>query len=214
MKGSGIVAVFLAAGKSSRMGCNKLSLPLRTTTIGNFGLQTALKSKVDHIFLVSRTEDSLEWIDSNLFLNPFRNKWTSVTCIEADKGQAHSLHCGINAAKSLNPKGIMILLADQPLLSKKIINDICLKYVNNYNSKNNISFLAASFQGIPRPPVIFSTNLIPELLKLKGDEGARKLIQSNSKGLIVEYGNYWDFFDVDTKIEYDVLKGAEQNHDK
>lgn len=210
MKGNGIIAIYLAAGRSIRMGVDKLSLPLGTHTLGNSALKEALKSTVDHIIVVTKTEDSLHWIDSTLSRIPIRNKWSHVTCIDADKGQAHSLQCGLRAAMRMKPKGIMILLGDQPFLSLEIINELVLRYVELRYKKEDLPFIAAGFQGIPRPPIIFSPKSFPELLKLKGDEGARQLFQKQKlkEGILIEYSNVRDFLDIDTKEEYEGSKGA------
>lgn len=208
MKDNRIIAIYLAAGNSRRMGINKLDLQLGTTTIGNSGLQTALKSNLEHIIVVTREGDAFEWIDAARFRPSDRNRWTAVTCKDAEKGQAHSLQCGLCAAMNMDPKGIMILLADQPLLHVNIINDLISRYVLIHQDNRNMEFVAASFQGIPKPPIIFSPVAVPKLLKLKGDEGARQLFRMKTpiEGLLVDYENAWAFFDVDTKEEYERLR--------
>ena len=208
MSDNRIIAIYLAAGKSRRMGVNKLALQLGTSTIGNSGLQRALKANLEHIIVVRREGDDLEWIDASLFDTSNRKRWTAVACRDADKGQAHSLQCGLRAAMKMNPKGILVLLADQPLLPISIINDLVLRYALAYQQNEDNRFVAASFQGIPRPPIIFSPAAVPELLKLKGDEGARQLFRMKTplEGLFIDYENGWSFFDVDTKEEYKWLR--------
>lgn len=196
------------------MGGNKLALSFGATTIGNSALQSALDSTLDHIIVVAREGDTFKWIDSALFQTPLMKKWTPVTCQDADKGQAHSLRCGLLAAMEMKPKGIMVLLADQPFLSEGIINDLVLRYVKARQENKNILFVAARFQGIPRPPIIFSPEAVPELLSLKGDEGARRLLQKQElQGLLVDYENVWNFLDIDTREEYEGLKGVGISHD-
>ncbi|MEH7503972.1 NTP transferase domain-containing protein [Neobacillus drentensis] len=205
----GIIAVYLAAGKSSRMGRNKLELSLGANTLGNSALEKAVNSELEYTIVVAREEDTLNWVNDTLFLSPYRERWKSVICRDADKGQAHSLQCGLLKAMEMEPKGIMILLADQPLLPVRIINDLLFRYLKVLKENNNVSFLAASFQGIPRPPIIFSPKVVPDLLKLEGDEGARQLFKKEKlTGILVDYENGWDFFDVDTIDEYEWLKGC------
>jgi molybdenum cofactor cytidylyltransferase len=214
LKGNGIIAVLLAAGKSKRMKENKLALPLGGTTIGNLALQNAIKSELDHIIVVTRAGDSLHWIDSALSQTDQKNRWTPITCLDAEKGQSHSVRRGLMAAKKLKPKGVMILLADQPFLSIKLINDLILKYGEHGKRGNTIPFLAACYQGVPRPPIIFSAETFPALLELKGDEGARKLLQNQKlAGVRVDYENAWDFLDIDTKDEYERIKGSGTKYD-
>jgi molybdenum cofactor cytidylyltransferase len=202
---NGIIAIYLAAGKSSRMGTNKLSLPLPTFTIGNSSLQTALSSLLEHVLVVTKKEDYLDWIDPALFRFPYSSQWTHVVCDDAERGQAHSLKRGILAAMSDNPKGMMILLADQPYLSRATINELVTTYINDSDQKD---FVAASYDGIPRPPVIFSPRVIPNLMKLQGDVGARKLFQE-LEGIYVEFPYAQEFYDIDTKEDYERVIGGE-----
>lgn len=205
----GVIAIYLAAGKSRRMGINKLELPWGEKTIGNSVLAKAVKSDLAHTIVVTRELNQLGWIDDTLFQTPLREKWKAVTCSEAEKGQAHSLHMGLRAAMKMDPKGIMILLADQPLLPLRIINELICHYLDCLQKNMNTPYLAASFQGIPRPPIIFSPRVVPDLLKLEGDEGARQLFKkAKLTGRLVDYENEWNFFDVDTKEDYEFLKGC------
>ena len=206
---AGVIAVCLAAGKSRRMGINKLALPWGKSSIGHSVLEKAVKSELSYTIVVTREADCLHWIDRTLFQTPLREKWKAVICQNADQGQAHSLRTGLREAMEMEPKGIMILLADQPLLPVKIINDLVFRYMEGLHRNIDISFLAASFQGIPRPPIIFSPKVVPDLLKLEGDEGARQLFKkAQLTGKLVDYENSWDFFDVDTKEDYEILKGV------
>ncbi|MGG0177883.1 NTP transferase domain-containing protein [Gottfriedia acidiceleris] len=215
MNNSRIVAILLAAGSSKRMGLNKISLPLGNSTIGNFGLRKFINSNIDHIFVVTKENDSLDWISKELFQKPYKEFWTQVQCTSANKGQSYSLKCGLTHALKTKPLGIMILLADQPFLSIQTINELHQNYLKRLSEHTTIPFLAASYKGVPRPPIILSPNTIPRLFMLNGDEGARTIIRNhtNLEGLLVEFENKLDFFDIDTKEAYDVAKGIELNGD-
>jgi molybdenum cofactor cytidylyltransferase len=205
MKDVKICAVYLAAGQSRRMGENKLALPLGAKTVGSLSLQSALKSDLDHIIIVAKEDDRLEWVAPSLFQNPFKEKWSLVRCQDAVLGQAHSLKCGLKAAQELNPDGIMILLADNPFLDVKTINDVLLlgKQVQEKKNLGQISFVGASFQGIPRPPILFFQQSFPYLLELKGDQGARQLLRKSLlKGLLLDVRDESIFIDLDTKEDY------------
>jgi len=210
--GTGLVAIFLAAGKSKRMGMNKLSLPLGTQTIGNSSLQAALASTLDHIIVVTRENDPLDWMEQAFLFSPRKDVWTHVQCVEAEKGQAYSLHAGIVAAMPMEPKGILVLLADQPFLSVLTINQMIEKFLKLSEMKKSVQFVAARFEGVPRPPVIFSPGVFPELLQLKGDEGARKILLT-LEGVFVDYFNEQEFIDVDTLADYERVKGGTEKDD-
>ena len=49
-----ITGVYLAAGSSSRMGSNKLALPVGTKTLGSLAVQTALKTPLDQIYIITK----------------------------------------------------------------------------------------------------------------------------------------------------------------
>ncbi|MEE6450921.1 NTP transferase domain-containing protein [Gottfriedia acidiceleris] len=211
MKNSRIVAILLAAGSSSRMGQNKISLPLGNSTIGSLGLRNFINSDIDHVFVVTKEDDTLNWISKDLLQKPYKDFWTHVPCTSANKGQSYSLKCGLTQALVTKPLGIMILLADQPFLSIQTINELQQHYLKRFSEKSTIPFIAASFQGVPRPPIILSANTIPDLFMLNGDEGARAIIRNhpNIEDLLVEFENKWDFFDIDTKEAYEVAKSNE-----
>ncbi|KQL41969.1 hypothetical protein AN960_01540 [Bacillus sp. FJAT-25509] len=212
MNNSRIIAILLAAGSSKRMGQNKISLPLGNSTIGSFGLRKFINSNIDHVFVVTKENDSLNWISKDLFKKPNKNFWTHVPCTSANKGQSYSLKCGLTQALKTKPLGIMILLADQPFLSIQTINILHQNYLKRVSENSTIPFLAASFRGVPRPPIILSPNTLTDLFMLNGDEGARAIIRNhaNLEGLLVEFENKWDFFDIDTKEAYEVAKENEQ----
>lgn len=205
MKEVKICAVYLAAGQSRRMGENKLALPLGEKTVGSLSLQTALKSDLNHIIVVAKEEDRLEWVAPSFFQYPFKEKWSLARCHDAVLGQAHSLKCGLKAAQKVNPDGIMILLADNPFLDVKTINEVLLlgKQVQGEKNFSQISFVGASFQGIPRPPILFFSQSFPFLLELNGDEGARQLLRKSLlKGRLLDAGDESIFIDLDTKEDY------------
>jgi len=95
----------------------------------------------------------------------------------------------------------MILLADQPYVNSDMLNELLQRY-----RVSSAKYIAAAHLGLPQPPVIFDKELFGELGKLKGDEGARKILRClELEGLVVEYSNPLLFFDVDTKATYDTL---------
>jgi molybdenum cofactor cytidylyltransferase len=200
-----VCGIYLAAGQSRRMGENKLALPLRKTTVGSLAFRAALQSKLEHIIVVTKEDDCLSWIDPSFFQKPFKEKWSITRCQDAVLGQAYSLKCGLQAAQKLNPSGIMTLLADQPFLSVEIIDELISygEQVQKMKELNEITYVAASFQGVPRPPILFLQQSFPFLFELKGDEGARQLFRKSTlKGKLVEARDERIFFDLDTKEDY------------
>ncbi|MGG0590157.1 NTP transferase domain-containing protein [Priestia megaterium] len=204
MSGLNIVAVYLAAGASKRMGSNKLLLPLGNGCLGSKALRTAVCSKVNHTIVVTKKGDSLEWIDPILFSEAYQQKWSHTSCSSALKGQSASLKCGLKKAKELSADAIIVLLADQPLISIVLIDT----FVSLFENHSSAPFISSFYQGIARAPVLFSKQMFSSLDKLQGDQGARKIIRQKGpgNGMSYECTDASLFMDVDTKQAYERIK--------
>ncbi|MEK3916485.1 nucleotidyltransferase family protein [Paenibacillus sp. FSL H7-0331] len=200
MKPNNIVGIYLAAGQSTRMGSNKLRLPLGPMNLGNYALAAALSSNLDYVLVVSN-EVAADWIDHTFYLNPIHRKWSVIRCSEAHVGQAHSLRCGVQAALAVEAAAVMILLADQPFITKEMINELLIRFQKN----TNLGFVASRYDGLARPPVIFAQRMFPELLRLQNDQGARHLIRKESSGICIDFAIPGLFMDVDTADDYRIL---------
>lgn len=161
-----ISAILLGAGESKRMGKDKLALPWGKRTMLEHCAQTLLRSKVDEVLLIvnEKTERIARHLNDRrmkVILNPhFR------------KGMSSSIRWGM---KNLNPqsKGILIALADQPFLKAKTVNAL----VETFRKKKKI--IVPSFNGKRGHPVIFPRTYEKELLRLRGDEGGRSILQKH-----------------------------------
>ncbi|MEC1549034.1 xanthine dehydrogenase accessory protein PucB [Bacillus rugosus] len=201
MRNPYIIGVFLAAGKSKRMGQNKLALPLKGGTIGSLSLQTALLSHLDHVLIIERTvHASLEWMGAPYHTPPFRERWSLHVCQEAEKGQGHSVSSGVRKAESMGADGVVILLADQPRLS--------VDHLNALVAMAPVSFAVSSSLGALTPPIYFSSACFPYVKELKGDEGARSLLKSGQlgTGAVLEAKTSAELKDIDTPEEYDIVR--------
>jgi len=197
-----IIGIYLAAGQSTRMGSNKLQLPLGNMSLGNYALAAALNSRLDYVRVI--TNDVMaDWMDSTFYRDPIKQKWSKMYCPEAHLGQAYSLRCGIRAALALEVRAVMILLADQPLITSEMINELLIRYQMEW--ANHIPYVASSCDGLARPPVIFDHRMLPELMRLQGDQGARHLIRKEKSGILNDFANPDLFMDVDTVEDYKTL---------
>ncbi|WP_339145926.1 MULTISPECIES: NTP transferase domain-containing protein [unclassified Sutcliffiella] len=192
-----IFGIYLAAGQSKRMGCPKLSLPLGDRPLGSIALETAISSSLDSIVVVTNEHDSLSWLPSYFFLEHFKKNWIHTRCKESAQGQAESLKCGLKTAQKMQAEAVMIILADQPFVTREIIDHIISLY-----KKEKPNYVASSSNGVLCPPVLFNSTLFPALYQLNGDEGARSILKNNSKGLTVEFNEGKSFQDIDTPTQY------------
>ncbi|WP_062107025.1 nucleotidyltransferase family protein [Bacillus niameyensis] len=194
MKTAGI---YLAAGNSSRMGKNKLALPFQSTTLGEKGLRAALKSKLEKVFVVTRAGVDPYWISSSLKTH---SKCSIVPCHSAHLGQAESLKCGIRSAQVENIDSVMVLLADQPFITDTVIG----KLINTMEENPHYLFVASICHDQVTPPVLFSSPMFPALLTLKGDKGAKALLNKEyaNTGKFLAFPNKQTFLDIDKEADY------------
>lgn len=207
-----IIGIYLAAGKSIRMGVDKRFLPFNQVPLGSVVLKEALRSKLDHIVVVTRKEDSLDWLPSSFFLFPYSSKWSREDCHLASEGQGHSIQCGLKKAMEYKPDAVMILLADQPFVTVGVINTL----IDYYQKERNYSFIAAGNDQRPMPPILFSSSSFPYLRQLKGDHGARYVIRGKlfENGKIIDFKQPLLFYDVDTLDDYSLLQGKSKENVK
>jgi len=195
----------LAAGKSSRMGRDKLSIVMPDgRCLAAWTLEAALNSELERVICVVKPEDSLAWIPS-IWLNAasyggnldMRTKLQIVICTDYAYGMAMSLHCGLLSAMAYGSEGVMMILADQPLLQARDIN----KVAESLAANKRCDYAAATDGGGGKPPVAFREHMLGPLLSLSGDEGARKIMR-NAKytGMHVLLPEF-SFWDADTESE-------------
>ncbi len=196
MKKQKLNAIYLAAGNSCRMGRNKLALPLGDSFLGCKALQTAIDVRLfEKIFVIIKADDPLKWIlpleklDSLVF----------VPIHESTEGLSVSLKKGIEHVVDSGADGAMILLADQPFITKDMLRQLAAVFQNHADS----SFVAASHQKIIQPPLLVSKEIFSEFKRLRGDEGARKLFRGSNerKGITIDVQKEF-LTDIDTYEEY------------
>ncbi|MEK5251417.1 xanthine dehydrogenase accessory protein PucB [Bacillus sp. FSL R9-9530] len=194
-----IIGIYLAAGKSRRTGpgMHKLCLPIRSTLLGNMALSTSLASNLSDVIIVS---NETPW----LLQCKQMEKIHILCCKNTSFGQSYSLRCGLEKAESMDADGVIVILADQPFVTVEIVNSL----IDDYQHSPQLDYVAASYQDIPQPPVLFSKRIFPALKKLKGDQGARSIFFNKSfRGKFAPYNDAKLFYDVDTLEDYNVIKG-------
>ena len=168
-----IEILILAAGKSSRMGgINKLLKTTSSLRLVELVINEANKSIADQISIVIPPEKSDLWgFLDNYSIHQLRKD-------ETNHGIGHSIACGMEAIKDRYPDGVLILLADMPEIKADHL-DIMIR--NFFDTPKKQIIRATSSTGIPGNPVLFSNEFFNDLVTLKGDIGAKKLVMKNLK---------------------------------
>ena len=188
-----ISAILLAAGQSKRMqGQNKLLKKYKKKYLINHILNTLVKSKVNNIFLVLGFQ--------NLKVRKIIIKSKKIKCIYNKKyksGLSSSIQTGLKKISKKNI-GFLIVHADMPLVSKRIINVLC-SAVKNKNKEIFVPVYKKKFGN----PLAFRYSMIKFLKKIKGDKGAKKIIKTNKskikfikfncKSILIDFDQLKDF---------------------
>ncbi|MDP4098724.1 nucleotidyltransferase family protein [Paenibacillus sp. P96] len=203
MNAAGIV---LAAGRSVRMGRDKLALPLQDgTSLASRVLQAAAASRLDPILVIGRSELPPSWLQMASGGSGAAERIRYIACPHADKGMAYSLKCGIQAVAALQSDAAVILLADQPLVASQHINAL----LEHFEANQQVDYVAASDQGTAKPPVLLASGFFSKLRSLEGDQGAGALInRPSSAGIGVPLPSHI-FLDADTPEDLNLIMKKE-----
>ncbi|MGD2273019.1 MAG: nucleotidyltransferase family protein [Desulfobacterales bacterium] len=187
--------IILAAGMSTRLGKPKQLLDLRGKYLLEWILDACLGSELDKTFLVlgHQHQKIFRTLDQKL-------RHPNIQVVVNTKyreGQSRSLRAGLLETGDVFPS-VMFLLGDQPMVDSKMINLLLFRF---WNSEKDICL--ATHRGKRRNPVIFGRKWYDQLLEIKGDIGAREIIEANTRNVLavgVEDSRY--FYDIDTERDY------------
>lgn len=175
MRTEQIAAVLLAAGTSSRFGEeDKLMADLRGKAVFVHALETIASMIFGELVAVVRPINQAPVLHRRLE----RRGYTIIVNDRPEDGMSGSI---IRAVEHVMPirkcRGILVCLADMPDVPQTHYNRICL-------AAEDVRSVVASTDGFSSsPPAFIGRKHFPELLALRGDQGARALL---SHGVQIE----------------------------
>jgi molybdenum cofactor cytidylyltransferase len=201
---STVAAIILAAGTSSRMGeaRNKLLLPLRDRPVLAHVIETALHAQTRPVILVlgHLANEVKDQLHPYLAGQPV----TIVENPDYEQGMSTSMQAGLRALAEWQSgpqqrvDGVMFLLGDQPLVSATLLNRLLA-----YRQTTGKRVIQPLYEGQRGNPVIFSLELMDELMQVRGDEGGRGVLKRHADELAtLELGELAASLDVDTWEAY------------
>ena len=191
--------IILAAGAATRFGQPKQLLRLKDKYLIEWVLDAALNSRLSRIVLV------LGYAHQEILQALAEKMQHSKLHIEVNphykKGQSHSLRIGLATLKNDFP-AVIFLLGDQPMLNSATINTLLERF---WSADNDIC--VPTYRGQRKNPAIFSRRFYNYLMDIKGDTGARQLIDDNPDQVLrIEIDDPLCFFDIDTEQDFAQLK--------
>jgi molybdenum cofactor cytidylyltransferase len=168
-----IAAVILAAGRSTRMGANKLLAPLEGKPVVRHVAEAALACRASPVLVVTGHDEAalrqaLEGLAVTFVANPHH-----------EEGMASSLRAGI-AAVPPSAAAALVLLGDMPLVTDSLID----RLIDNYAAQPELKAVTPVAEGRRANPVLIARALFGALETLTGDVGARRVLEDAGEGVL------------------------------
>lgn len=184
-----IAILILAAGSSSRMKTSKQLLPINNNTLLGVAIEHALSTKTKEVFCVlganyEKINQAINAYDIKVIKNPNYKKGLSTSIIK-----------GIEHIQSYKFDAVLITLADQPKVDSNYLNTLIGTW-----AKHPEKIIASSYNTAYGVPAIFPKETFKSLLNLKGDKGAKQLLNSELHKVIGIESKH--LFDIDTLEDY------------
>ncbi|HET9375480.1 MAG TPA: nucleotidyltransferase family protein [Chthoniobacterales bacterium] len=193
-------AIVLAAGMSSRMGQNKLLMVFKGKPLIARAVDTLLASEIDEVIVVLGKEadmvrEKLHGRKVRLIENPdFR------------EGLSSSVRVGVTAV-SRQADGIMVYLADQPLLEPADVNRILGAFAHAKEAGKSI--VVPFFDKQRGNPVLLDSSYRDAILGVVGDVGCKGVIKRYpDQVFVVQMESDHVIRDMDTIEEYEAVLGS------
>ncbi len=187
--------IILAAGNSSRLGRPKQLLEYKETTLLKNTISEALSVENSFVILVTGSNNNLieKELNSSEITIAFNSEWES--------GMSSSIIKGIQEVLFLNSdcESCILTVCDQPFVTSSVFKNLMKE---SERAKKGIA--ASAYSETLGTPVLFRKKYFEELLKLRGQEGAKKLIKKYAEdvaSVLFEKGN----IDIDTEEDYKKL---------
>jgi molybdenum cofactor cytidylyltransferase len=171
-----VAAIVLAAGPAKRMGKPKQLFEFRGETLLKRAALSALEAGCRPVVVVTGAHaDASRGILNELdVIEAVNEQW--------ELGIGSSVRAGVEAVIAAAPgaDGVVLMLCDQPFVTRKIVAGLI-----SARRESGCAIIASSYAGSYGVPALFSREHFIELIALKGDVGAKHLIQEHLEKVYV-----------------------------
>ena len=167
-----ISAILLAAGQSKRMkGENKLTKEIQGIPLIKLSVKNILASSINELIIVLGHQKEIieKLIDKNEKIKFVFNK-------NFESGMDSSIKTGLNNL-SEKTESFFICLGDMPMVSHDIYNQLI-------KSKDNKEIIVPTYKGQQGNPVLFDKSMKEKILDIRGDVGAKKILELNKDKIL------------------------------
>ena len=183
----------LAAGKSRRMGRNKLLLKLGGITVLDRVLSSVEASRVDEVFVVlgHRPEDLEPIIDAHAadaVLNP-----------DYEEGMTSSFKAGLSRVSA---DAAFLCLGDQVVLDPALLD----RMIDAMEVDSEALIVSPVHEGRRGHPVLFRKALFPEIMGLGRGDTLKDVVEGHEDSHLGVEGDVWCTLDMDTPEDYERIR--------
>ncbi|MFH7000847.1 nucleotidyltransferase family protein [Flavobacterium bizetiae] len=187
--------VVLTAGSSSRLGQPKQLLLYKNTSLLKNTISQA--SQVENTTIIVVTGSNHELIEKEISNPEIKTSYNP----DWELGMSSSITKGLKESLRLYPdiQKIIFTVCDQPFITNIVFENLI-----NEHQKTEKGIIASAYSGTLGTPVLFHKKYFNELLELKGQEGAKKIINKfldDTTAIPFENGE----IDIDTMEDYNRL---------
>ena len=160
-----VAGIVLAAGKSSRMGRNKLFFVLEGETVLSRAVRQAAGAGLDPVIVVLGYE-----------ADRGRMELAGLPCLSVlnknyDREISFSLRTGL-AAVPAEAVAAVVMLADMPFVT----TDMLTRLIHSYR-KGSAPLVISDFDGVNAPPMLYDRSLFQELELMEGEGCGRQVVR-------------------------------------
>jgi len=187
-------AVVLAAGKSERMGQNKLLLSLNGRTLIDNILDALADAGIDEqvVVLGYKPTELLETLGQRI------EKVKVAINMDFEFGMTSSFQKGLQQLKTVD--AAFLVLGDEPIFDPKIL----LSLIEQMEQRRGKALIATPiYNGQKGHPLLFHSQLFAEILDLKSSQTIRDVVHSRADKLVKIDAPQWTTMDIDTPEDYD-----------
>jgi len=187
--------VILAAGESRRLGEPKQNLLHNGVSLLQHVVKTAVDSACRPVIIIlgAYAEEIQFHIKEQQIIICQNPQW--------QEGMSSSIRLGIKMLQQTEPavSAAVLTVCDQPHVNAELLENLI-----NTKAATGKDIIASSYNNTLGVPALFDKKLFPELLLLKGVEGAKKLLFKHTES-VVSIPFPLGSIDIDTLQDYEAL---------
>ncbi len=189
-------AIVLAAGRSRRMGTQKLLLPLRGQPMIAHVVDELLRSPVDQVFVVVGT-------NGEPIVDALADRRVQCVANPHDDGEMlQSVRCGLTAMPEQSAAAL-VALGDQPDITADLVAELVRSFRTTGRGITGRGIVVPTYNGKRGHPLLFAMHYRREILTRHEGRGLRGLLEAHPRDIFeLEVGTAGILEDVDLPEDY------------